>query len=228
MTMRKRILKRDKVVLIGAGAQGCVTMEIMQNSGLRVFGFLDDDDAMQKIAINGGKVIGRVNDAIRMSKDNCKFILCLGNNYLREKIQKKLGLAAKSYTNCIHKSSVILSSAKIGYGNMIFANTFVGSNTSIGNHVIINNGSIIEHDCVIGDFATVSSGCCIGGRIVIKKRAFVSMGAILNPRVTIGENSIVGSGSVVVKDIPANVLAYGVPARVVKKISGNTIWDRLL
>ena len=39
------------------------------------------------------------------------------------------------------------------------------------------------------------------------------------PGVTIGDNSVIGAGSVVTKDIPANVVAMGVPCRVVREIS---------
>ena len=42
---------------------------------------------------------------------------------------------------------------------------------------------------------------------------------IVCPGVTIGENSVVGAGSVVVRDLPANVVAVGNPARVVKRLA---------
>ncbi|MBQ8063343.1 MAG: hypothetical protein IJ230_05335 [Clostridia bacterium] len=44
------------------------------------------------------------------------------------------------------------------------------------------------------------------------------MGVIVNPGVTIGDNSVVGSGSVVTKDIPPNVVAVGVPCKVLREI----------
>ena len=47
---------------------------------------------------------------------------------------------------------------------------------------------------------------------------WIGAGAILLPGVTIGENSVIGAGSVVTRDIPANVVAMGVPCRVVREI----------
>jgi acetyltransferase-like isoleucine patch superfamily enzyme len=41
------------------------------------------------------------------------------------------------------------------------------------------------------------------------------------PGVTIGDNSVIGAGSVVTKDIPEDTLAYGVPARIIKKLMGD-------
>lgn len=52
--------------------------------------------------------------------------------------------------------------------------------------------------------------------VVIGDGAWLGGGAIVCPGVTIGENSVVGAGSVVVRDLPANVLAVGNPCRVVR------------
>lgn len=56
-------------------------------------------------------------------------------------------------------------------------------------------------------FAEVGRNCWIGA------------GAVIMPGVTIGDNSVIGAGSVVTKDIPANVVAYGNPCRVAREIS---------
>lgn len=52
----------------------------------------------------------------------------------------------------------------------------------------------------------------------IGKRVFIGAGCVILPNVSIGENSIVGAGSVVTHDIPANSIAVGSPARVIKTI----------
>ncbi len=42
---------------------------------------------------------------------------------------------------------------------------------------------------------------------------------VINPGVTIGDNSVIGAGSIVTKDIPPNVVAAGVPCRVIREIN---------
>ena len=54
--------------------------------------------------------------------------------------------------------------------------------------------------------------------IIIKKNAWIGARVSILPSVTIGENAIVGTGSIVTKDIPANSIAVGNPARVIKSI----------
>lgn len=58
-----------------------------------------------------------------------------------------------------------------------------------------------------------------GEPITINDNVWIGGGAIICPGVTIGENSVIGAGAVVTKDIPANVVAVGNPARVIKQLS---------
>lgn len=56
-------------------------------------------------------------------------------------------------------------------------------------------------------------------KIVIKNNVWICSGAIILAGVTIGENSVIAAGSVVTKDIPANVVAMGIPCKVYREIS---------
>jgi acetyltransferase-like isoleucine patch superfamily enzyme len=56
---------------------------------------------------------------------------------------------------------------------------------------------------------TIGNNVWIGGNVVI------------NPGVKIGDNSVIGSGSIVTKDIPANVLAFGNPCKLVRQITSD-------
>ena len=108
----------------------------------------------------------------------------------------------------------------------------------IGRNVMI--GPMVTIDDVYPDFVIIEDGVSLAGQnfilahnkpldfhgrlsdsfvapTTIKKNAWVTVGVIVLPGVTIGEGSIVASGSVVTKDIPSNVLAGGVPAKVIKK-----------
>ena len=56
------------------------------------------------------------------------------------------------------------------------------------------------------------------GPVVIKRGAWIAVNSVILPGVTIGENSIVAAGSVVTKDVPSNVMAGGIPAKIIKEI----------
>lgn len=59
--------------------------------------------------------------------------------------------------------------------------------------------------------------------VIIKKNAWVTIGVILLPGVTIGDGAIIASGAVVTKDIPANTLAAGIPAKVIRELNADTV-----
>jgi len=94
----------------------------------------------------------------------------------------------------------------IGKGVKIMAHVYIPSRTNIGSMVFIGPGvNFLNAMMPMRESGVV--GATIGDHVVI------GGGVTIGPGVTIGENSFIGSGSVVMKDIPANSLAYGVPAK---------------
>ena len=102
-------------------------------------------------------------------------------------------------------------------------NLKLGFKTDIGAFTYINAkyGVDIE-DCVeIGSHCSIYSVSTIDnkkGRVVLKKNCRIGSHSVVMPGVTVGENSIVGAFSFVNEDIPDNVIAFGVPARIIKKV----------
>lgn len=99
----------------------------------------------------------------------------------------------------------------------------LGKKTDIGAFTYINASQGVE----IGDNAQIASHCSIysistidgkKGKVVIKENACIGSHSVIMPGVTIGKNSIVGAFSFVNKDIPDNVIALGIPAKIVKEI----------
>ena len=87
-------------------------------------------------------------------------------------------------------------------------------NIRIGEHVILNLDCTVGHNTVIEDYVTVSPGCHLSGYSTIRRGAYLGTGAVTIERREIGARSIIGAGAVVIRDIPADVTAVGVPATV--------------
>ena len=105
-------------------------------------------------------------------------------------------------------------------------NLELGHKTDIGAFTYINaeNGVIIEDNVQIGSHCSIYSVSTIDGkkgRVFLKNNCKIGSHSIIMPGITIGENSVVGAFSFVNKNIPENTLAYGIPAKTVKKITKN-------
>ena len=76
--------------------------------------------------------------------------------------------------------------------------------------------SPLGHHTTIGDYCSINPGTNIAGNVTIGEGTTIGMGANILHHVKIGKNTIIGAGSVVTKDIPDNVVAYGSPCKVVR------------
>jgi acetyltransferase-like isoleucine patch superfamily enzyme len=122
---------------------------------------------------------------------------------------------------------------KVGTFVEIQKNAFIGKNCKISTHTFICEGVHIEDNVFIGHNVTFINdkqprATNLDGSMqteqdwkvvetYIKKGASIGSSSTIMCGVTVGENAIVGAGAVVTKDIPANSIAVGVPAKVIKK-----------
>ena len=109
---------------------------------------------------------------------------------------------------------------KWGWMCLYHNNLQLGKNTDIGAFTLINaiHGVEIEDNVQIGSHCSLYSLSTIDnkkGKIMIKENAKIGTHSVIMPGVTIGKNSVIGAFSFVNKDIPDNVTAYGIPARII-------------
>jgi len=106
---------------------------------------------------------------------------------------------------------------------MVEKNFKLGKNTDIGAFTYINAKNVVE----IADEVQIGSHCSIysvstidnkAGKVTLKKNCKIGSHSVIMPRITVGENSVIGAFSFVNKNIPANVVAFGVPVKVIKKL----------
>jgi galactoside O-acetyltransferase len=118
------------------------------------------------------------------------------------------------------------------YGKIIVyfpENVIFGNNSTLNEGVLINarNKIIIGNKVHISPFSILNTAGLntnpndrvhISNEIRIEDNVWIGSNAIINPGIKIGKNSIVGTGAVVTKDVPANVVVVGVPAKIIKKL----------
>lgn len=91
-----------------------------------------------------------------------------------------------------------------------------GAMLGSGCHIYVSNHTFSDPDIPI-----IDQGHNLSQPVIIGKGAWLGANVIVLPGVTIGENTVIAAGAVVTKSIPERVVAAGVPAKVLKKITDN-------
>lgn len=161
---------------------------------------------------------------IKKAKDQCyRYNQLSPNDYeAQQKILKKL-------LGSIGEKTIITPSFWCDYGYNITVGDYFYSN----HNLIINDGAKVT----FGDHVFIAPNCCfttaehaidpemrqsgieIAKPITIGNNVWIGAGSTVLAGVEIGDNSVIGAGSVVTRSIPSNVVAVGVPCRVVREIS---------
>lgn len=132
--------------------------------------------------------------------------------------------------------------ARIEPGALIREKVDIGKNAVIMMGAVINigavigEGSMIDMNAVLGGRAIVGKNCHIGAGtvlagvveppsakpVVVEDNVLIGANAVVLEGVHVGEGAVVAAGAIVTKDVPANTLVVGAPARVIKKIDDQT------
>ena len=199
------------LIVIGAGGQGNVVAEIAALNGYKILGYLDDALHVQQLEY---PIIGNISQ-IPKYKDKACFIIGIGNNVIRKRIQNNYSNA--EWVTLIHPQAHIASQVSIGEGTVIMAGVIINIKSKIGSHCIINTGTIVEHDNKIGDFVHLSPGCCLGGSVLIDSDCWLGVGATVINNIKIGRNIKIGAGAVVIKNLIETGTYVGIPAKLMIK-----------
>lgn len=196
--------------LCGAGGHAKVIIDILEANNIIIEGLYDINES--KKTILGYSVFHTM-------EMNGPLIISVGDNRRR----KIIALSANiEFGQAIHPSAIISNRANIGVGTVVMQGSIVQSCAHIGNHCIINSGASVDHDCVIDDFAHISPHATLCGQVMIKEGAWIGANATILPGIVIGKWSVVGAGSIVTKDIPDHVIAFGSPCKIVKRKENNS------
>lgn len=126
------------------------------------------------------------------------------NNVIKEGLRCNFGFNISIGSNCYFNYNVtVLDSFEVQIGN----NVFVGPNVVI---------SAVTHPLKASDRRNLQ-----GGKTIIEDDVWIGAGAVILSKVIIHKGAVIGAGAVVTKDVPANTVVAGVPAKVIKDIQNN-------
>jgi sugar O-acyltransferase (sialic acid O-acetyltransferase NeuD family) len=219
-----------EVVIVGAGGFGreiadwCTrasyshTPHVLTHPpiNLKVKGFIDNNADKLPKKINGITVLG-TDDWVFSQKQKPNLVLGIGHPHIKrkifEKFQGKAIFPNVIDTDCLSGSMVNIP---IDSGIIITPGNVLTCNISIGMFTLINLHCTVGHDCEIGDFATLSPGVNMSGYTKVGEGSYLGTGCSTLEGVSIGKWSVVGGNAFVNKNLPDNITAVGIPAKVIK------------
>lgn len=193
------------MVLYGASGHAKVVIDILEANGIQIEYIVDDNPEISELF--GYEV--RRNTGIYDEA-----IVAIGSYEIRRKIVETIDVG--KYLTAIHPSAIVSPRAVVGRGTVVMQGAIIQSSACIGAHCIVNSGASVGHDCQVADFAHVAPHATLAGNVHVGEGSWIGAGTVVKQGIKIGANSMVGIGSVVVKDIPDNVVAYGNPCRIVR------------
>ncbi len=210
------------IVIVGAGGHARVVADIVHIEGsFAIAGFLDDVDRHRHgESFCNARVLGGFEqlEALRAQGVRHAFV-AIGDCESRLRAARRALAVGFELPVMRHPNTVVANDVNIGIGTVLAAGCVINPAAQVGANVIVNTSASIDHDCLIEDGVHVGPGARLGGRVMVGLGSWIGIGATVSHGVRVGAGSILGAGAVAVRDIPDGVVAYGVPAKVMREVA---------
>lgn len=213
---------RRRIVIWGASGHAMVVADIIRLlATYEIVGFLDDvEPERQNTKFQGIPILGGREQLDKLRDSGVEFLIVgIGDCAARLELADIARGKGFSLATAIHPRAIIADDVEVGAGTMVAAGAVINPGSSIGSNVIINTCASVDHECLIADGAHVGPGVNLGGNVTVGSGSWIGIGAKVRDGIVIGARAIVGAGAVVLHDVPDETVAFGVPAKVQRKIT---------
>ncbi len=209
------------IVVVGTSGHAKVVADIIEREGKhRIVGLIDSFRPMGDLSF-GYRVLGAEEDlpALVDRHDLSGGVIAIGDNWTRYLMAQRIMavLPTFDFVSACHPSAQLARGVTVGRGTVVMAGAIVNSDSAVGEFCIVNTRASLDHDGVMEDFSSLAPSATTGGNVRIGAYSAIGLGAAVIQGRTIGTQTVIGAGAVVLDDVPDLCVAYGVPAKVVRK-----------
>ena len=212
----------QRVVILGGGGLAREVLDVLQacnedEERYEVIGFIDENPGAKGKLINGIPVLGGFDALAGSDLSDLYAVVGIGNPVTRRKVVERAREVGLQFCNLFHPTAVLTEHITWGVGVVVTAGCIFTNNIRVDDYAYINLDCTVGHDVTIGAYCNVNPGVHVSGIVTMEEGCEIGTGAAIIQSVCIGHWTTVGAGAVVVGDLPPNVTAVGVPARVIKQ-----------
>lgn len=211
----------SKLLIWGAGGHGRVVADAVACGGqFELVGWLDDVHPERAGQIfEGAPILGGVECLPDFRAQGIGWlVVAVGQCAARARLAASAVEQGWKLAAVVHPAASVARSAFVGVGSFVAAGAVVAPGVRLGHNVIINHGATVDHDCDVAEAAHVCPGAHLAGNVRLGERVWIGIGASITEGISVGADTVVGAGSVVIRDLPARVVAFGNPARIVRSV----------
>lgn len=211
----------QRLVIYGTGGFAREVIDLVDDINavrkqFTVLGLLEDQDATKHgTTIDGYAVLGGMEWAA--AHPEVLYVVAIGNPAGKRRVVTELfSNGCSRFATLVHPTAIMGRKVLLGQGSIICANVVITTNVQIGDHVSVNWITTIGHDATVEEYCTLYPGVRISGNVKVSAGCEFGANSIIIQGKKCGHWSVIGAGAVIVKDLPANTTAVGVPAQVIK------------
>lgn len=216
-------MSKERIILIGCGEHARVSIDAIEEQGkYEIFGLVSNRDEEVSQRVYGYEIVCK-DDAVRQlvaeNADIKGYFLGVGvaSGSMKRRYELYTWLdEILPAVNVISPQSIVSRYARMGRGNFLEAYTRIANGVTIGNHCLIQSFTSINHDHTIGDNVLIGCNVSMAGSS-IGSHTTIADGASIGFKKSVGKNCLVSDGTVVTKDLPDDVIAYGNPAKTLPR-----------
>jgi UDP-perosamine 4-acetyltransferase len=207
----------ERVVVIGGSGHAKVLVDIIeQATDAEIVGFVG---VHERETLYGYPRLGNDDVLPALFASGVRTALvAIGDNRRRKHSMDTLRRIGFRLMSAISPAAVLSRYVSMGEGIAVLPGAIINAESRLEDGVIVNTNASVDHECIVGSCVHIAPGASVAGRVRLEEGVLLGVGSSVIPGVTVGRWTLVGAGATVVSDLPANVVAVGVPA-VVSKIS---------
>ncbi|WP_322920494.1 NeuD/PglB/VioB family sugar acetyltransferase [Nocardioides renjunii] len=215
----------ETLVVVGAGGFGREVLDVVdavnaaaEESVWTISGVVDDrptDANLAHLRTRGIDYLGTTEQLLtdRAALGATHYVVGIGNPGVRRRVAETFDAAGLVAATLEHPSVTRGYDVEVGAGSVLCAGVRITTHIRIGRHVHLNLNATVGHDTTVGDHVSVNPLASISGDCVIEDEVLIGVSGVVLNGLRVGRGSVVGGSACVVKDVPADVVVKGIPAR---------------